>query len=217
MTAADYSSLIRVTLALTPSGALSPGPLSASAMVIGAQLGVMGGLALALGHMLAEIPYVLLVMYSSIRMKSLLRRKGWVLGLFASAFIFFFAALTFKAAAAAWRGEEAVFSGGRSAGSLLGALGVGSAMTILNPHFLLWWLSVGMPMVEGAATHGLAGFAVMYTAHLWMDFAWLSLLALAANLLMGNMRLYAALMALIGAILVYYGVKMAASSLAWKR
>ncbi len=217
LNAGSYGPLIRDTLALTPSGALSPGALSASAAAVGAQLGFIGGLAVALGHMAAELPYVFLLTYSSARMKRVLDRWGWLMGLVSSAFILFFAALLLISAASAWRGEEALLSGGRSAQSLLGAVGVGAALTIFNPFFLLWWLSVGMPLVEGAARYGGKGFAVMYTAHVWMDYVWLAFLAFAAGLLAAYLRLYAILMVVLAAMLIYYGVKIGRESMVLRR
>lgn len=211
----SYGALIRDTLALTPSGALSPGALSASAAAIGAQLGIIGGVAVALGHMLAELPYVFLLTYSSARMRGILDRWGWLMGLVSSAFILFFAALLLISAASAWDGEESLLSGGRSAQSLLGAVGVGAVLTLFNPFFLLWWLSVGLPLVEGAARNGGKGFAVMYMAHVWMDYAWLAFLAFAAGLLAAHLRLYAILMVALAAMLVYYGMKIGRESVSF--
>lgn len=211
-----YGALIRDTLALTPSGALSPGALSASAAAVGAQLGLIGGVAVSLGHMIAELPYVYLLTYSASRMKRALDRWGWLMGMVSSAFMLFFAAMLVESAVSAWSGVGQMFSSGSGPGSLLGAVGAGVVFTIFNPFFLLWWLSVGMPMVEGAAKAGRAGFAVMYAAHVWMDYAWLAFLAFSAGVLVEYLRLYAALMAVLAGVLVYYGLRILRDSMRMK-
>jgi len=63
--------LVVETLLISPSGALSPGPLSAMAVAAGLALGALGGLAIALGHTLFELPYVALLL----RLASRLRRS----------------------------------------------------------------------------------------------------------------------------------------------
>jgi len=54
---------------------------------------------------------------------------------------------------------------------------VGFVFTALNPHFLLWWLSIGMALVAQIQSLGLASLAVIYPAHVWLDLAWLTLVA----------------------------------------
>ena len=43
-------------MAITPSGAFSPGPLTASAVALGSSKGWRAGMRVALGHTLFELP-----------------------------------------------------------------------------------------------------------------------------------------------------------------
>ena len=56
-------SLIASIILITPSGAFSPGPLTASAIALGASKGWRAGLYVAVGHMLFELPYVYALTY----------------------------------------------------------------------------------------------------------------------------------------------------------
>jgi len=58
---------------------------------------------------------------------------------------------------------------------------VGLVLTGLNAYFLLWWASVGLPLIEGALTIGFpVGILYMYSLHVWLDYAWLGATAYAA-------------------------------------
>ncbi len=212
LSAAGVRGLVRHTLLLTPSGALSPGPLSASAAASGALLGPAAGLMVALGHMAFELPYVAALSLFAARMGWFLERYGRPLGLASAAFIALFAALLARDAVAAYSGGAALFQG-EGSGSLLGAFALGLILTGTNPFFLLWWLSVGRPLVEGAARLWPRGLAVMYAAHVWMDFAWLAFLAWAARLLAESLAGYSALLAALSVVLAYYAARMAVESL----
>ncbi len=157
------------TLMLTPSGAFSPGLLSAAAVASGTALGPLGGVLVSAGHVAFELPYLVLlsVLLSSIR-KVLLRFKK-VLSIIVLAFATFFA--------------YGLLSGGSMPKvTISDAFLAGLVFTASNVYFLLWWVTVGLPLVEiGSVSR--KHFLVMYASHAWMDFLWLTLLAAAGQLL----------------------------------
>ncbi len=151
------------TLLVTPSGALSPGLLSAAAVASGATLGALGGLMVSLGHVAVELPYLLVLttMLSGIR-ETLLKYKK-ILSLIVLAFATFFA-------------YGLVSGGGVPKVTVTDALLAGIFFTASNVYFLLWWVTVGLPLVEMASASK-KHFVTMYLSHVWMDFAWLTLLS----------------------------------------
>ncbi len=203
--------LILKTLAITPSGALSPGPLSASAIVAGASLGVAGGLAIALGHMAFELPYVALLWVAASRVEPFLRRLEKPLNTFVAAFILWFAFLTLEAA---FRGGGDA-AGGMAVGSLAQAFIVGVVLTGFNAYFLLWWLTVGYPLIRDSSSLGARGFAAMYASHVWMDYAWLALLAGLGGLAAGIAWLQRLLLAVVGLMLALFALDILAAT--WLR
>ena len=202
------------TILVSPSGALSPGPLSASAIAVGAALGPLGGVAVALGHTIAELPYVALLYKGVSTMKPVLEKHAAKLNTMVSLFLAFFAYLLLRDSYNLAANPPAT-----ATTSLLGATGytaavaAGITLTIANIYFLLWWLSVGYPLIRQAAEQGPRGLTIMYTSHVWMDYAWLTLLATgggAASLL--GPKPYAALLALLALILLYYAAKFLADA-----
>jgi threonine/homoserine/homoserine lactone efflux protein len=205
--------LVVETLLISPSGALSPGPLSAMAVAVGLTLGALGGLAIALGHMLFELPYVALLSRLAPRLRrSFTGTLGRALLLVMGGFTAYFAVSLAQSAVSVLRG------GGLGAyaspvHSLAGAILVGVAYTGLNPFFLAWWVTAGFPLVEGASRIP-GGLVIMYSSHVWLDYAWLAFLALGggAASLMGS-GVYAAILAALSAVLGYFAVKFLLASL----
>jgi len=207
-----YARLVAKTLAITPSGALSPGPLSAAGVAAGAMLGPLGGVAVALGHTLFELPYVALLTRWASRVRGALT-GGWGRLLLAvmAGFTWFFSAGLAELAVASWRGAVSIAGPGRggplSPDSLAGAVVVGVLYTGANPYFLAWWATTGFPLLEEASRLR-AGLPVMYASHVWMDYAWLALLA-AGGVAAGRtgQHAYAALMAALSLVLAYYALR----------
>ncbi len=192
------------TLAITPSGALSPGPLSASAVAAGIGLGVLGGVYVALGHLVVELPYFA-VLLALARLEDRVRRARRLLDLAAAGFMVFFAVLLLAAAA-----ENVSVSAEDVIHSPIAALAAGAALTGFNAYFLLWWLTVGRPIVEGARSLGLGGKLLVYLAHYSYDLGWLALLAWLGGLggALGGPALRA-LLAGLALVLLYYAARMA--------
>ncbi len=167
--------LILATLAITPSGALSPGPLSTATIAVGVRSGRgwRAGAKVAFGHMLVEIAYVAMLCLALNRVSVLLQGSlGKIMNAAAFAFIVYFALMLLRDS---YKGVsvEVKNSNGCSKQPVL----VGAALTGLNAFFLLWWVTVGFSIVKLASQLGVVGFIAMYSSHVWMDYAWLSMLA----------------------------------------
>ncbi|RLG87190.1 MAG: LysE family translocator [Thermoprotei archaeon] len=167
-------SLVLLTLYISPNGALSPGPLTLSAMLAGVKKGWKGGFYVAVGHVIVELPYVimLLFIYSAIYTYLMSTYVRMFMALVISSFIFFFAYLTLKSALRA----EAP----RSLPSKLTNLNpilVGILLTGLNPYFLIWWVTAAAPILLRVNELGLHTFPIMFLTHVWYDFFWLTFIA----------------------------------------
>jgi len=204
-TRAGLRRVVVETLMVTPSGALSPGPLSASAVAAGAVLGPAAGLLIALGHMAFELPYVAALTKWAELLTRVARRYEKPMALAVAAFIYYFALGLAAEAAAILNGKPPIDPQAAAiATTPLGAVATGVALTAFNPYFLLWWATVGLPLVQAAAENGPKGFAAMYTSHVWMDYAWLTLLAALGAGLSRLAGLYAALLAALAATLAAF-------------
>jgi threonine/homoserine/homoserine lactone efflux protein len=197
--------LLALVLVITPSGALSPGPLTAAAVALGSSRGWRAGLAVATGHAAFELPYVVLLSRALAALD--VKRLMAPLSLAASAAIFFFAYLLVRDAVRALRGAGVIPGGGPT---VLGPLLAGLALTALNPYFLLWWVSVALPVVARLGACPPHVLAAVYAAHVWMDYLWLSLMALLGSSARRALsaRGYAAFLIAMAAVLAYFGAGM---------
>jgi threonine/homoserine/homoserine lactone efflux protein len=53
----------------------------------------------------------------------------------------------------------------------------GVLMSLANPYWLLWWLTIGLGYVIFAQQYGLSGVILFYVGHILADFAWYSLVS----------------------------------------
>jgi threonine/homoserine/homoserine lactone efflux protein len=181
-------------MAVSASGALSPGPLSFTAVAAGAYLGVLGGLLVATGHLLFELPFTLLLAHGFRRLGEAVSRYKLGLDLAFIASALFFAYESFKA------GMNPVNPTAGIVSSSISALLAGFILTGLNAYFIAWWLTVGVPVVKVLSEAGALHRLGYYTAHVWIDYAWLTLLSTAGFLL--STRFYSYMLDTIGIMLV---------------
>ena len=52
---------------------------------------------------------------------------------------------------------------------------IGFIFTILNPFFLIWWLSIGTTMISDSILNFgvVEGTSLLFFSHIWMDYFWL--------------------------------------------
>ncbi len=161
--------IIAVTVAYSLSGVLSPGPLTAAVVAEGAIGGWKSGVKAAAGHMLFEMPYVILVT-ALFNATSLLR--GVPLNLLAVLSSLYMLYLAYLGLRDALKGVEIEPKGGGR------PFLTGFLLTGLNPYFLLWWLSQGAGILDAwRRATGLILLPALYLSHVWLDFTWLGLLA----------------------------------------
>ncbi len=195
------------TAVITPSGALSPGPLSASAVAAGASLGLLGGLLVALGHLLVELPYFIVLILVMGVIEAKLRRIKTVLDLIAGGFMLFFAYLLVITGIGLYNGEG--IAGGSIISNPLTAVATGAVLTGANVYFLAWWFTVGKPIIDSARSMGWRNASIIYIVHYSYDFGWLILLAAIGGLAgLGGSMILAGLMFVLALVLAYYGVKI---------
>jgi threonine/homoserine/homoserine lactone efflux protein len=163
--------MLKVVL-ISSTGVLTPGPLMAAAAAAGVKKGWKGGFMLSLGHMVVELPLVILI---GMGIATFIDGKYSVaLSFVGGLFLLFFASLTAK---------DAISLESPSFSSPTSPLLAGMSLSALNPFFVAWWVGIGAPLViEAIAYWGIAGIVLLYLAHVWMDFAWFTSLAKVTSL-----------------------------------
>lgn len=200
------ASLALQTLVVSPSGALSPGPLTIATITLGARGGWKSGALVAFGHMMFELPYVVMLTVAFNTMKMFLESLKALILCTSVAIILYFAYMIFRDVFKGFRIENAK-SGGKVSRS---PIVVGFTFTAFNVFFLMWWISIGLSLITRIFEMGIASVIIMYPVHVWIDFAWLSLVAEASR--RGTRLLsekgYRVLMTLLGALMVLFAINI---------
>jgi threonine/homoserine/homoserine lactone efflux protein len=195
---------------VTASGALAPGPLFFATIIHGAKTGAKAGLAVAIGHMLVELPLVLLMASGllSIANEPLVKHS---LGIIGGLALLTFGGLQIHGAIRQVNPNSGLNSRAITRSSLL----LGILFSGLNPFFLVWWLSAGSLLVADALLFGaIAGVLLMYGLHVWMDYLWLTVVAHLAGKgrdLLG-WRGYRWMLIAFGLILIFFGINFVAKA-----
>ena len=199
----DLGFIVKV-IVISTSGALAPGPLTVSAASIGARRGWRGGFNEAIGHMAVELPLVLAIVYG-LHYVFQIPAVNIGFGIVGGVFLIFFSYLTLR---------DALRSVLDSNGNYLygSAVVTGAFLTLFNPYFIAWWIGVGSPLVMYAfQSMYLEGLAIMYTSHVWLDYAWLTLVASLGLLSRTKLSLYRIILAILAIAIAYFGVSMLAN------
>lgn len=154
-------------VAISSSGALSPGPLTAATFASGAERGWKAGALVALGHAIVEFPLIALIAVGAVSLASL----NQVLLSAAGGLTLLIFGLILLAD---------VVKGPKQASSPLKAppLVIGVSLSALNPWFIAWWALIGGVLaVEAYELMGILGIPLLFASHVWLDFAWLALIS----------------------------------------
>jgi threonine/homoserine/homoserine lactone efflux protein len=156
------------------SGTLMPGPLLTVTINQSAQRGFWQGPLLILGHAIAELALVLAL---TAGLSRLLKRKAvaGLIGLLGGAFLLW---MGLDIARSVWCGTVSLslVSAERS-GAQVGPVVTGVLVSVSNPHWVLWWATVGVSYVALALRQGPLGLGSFYIGHILADLSWYSLVA----------------------------------------
>jgi threonine/homoserine/homoserine lactone efflux protein len=195
---------IITVIVVTASGALAPGPLFFGLLMHGSKEGARAGFTCAVGHMLVELPLVLALSLGLLAAASQPTIKS-VIGLIGGVGLICFGTLqVYNTIKSKSEFEGAAKTRKMPASSLI----LGIALTALNPYFILWWLTIGSVLiVQALAFAAITGVLIMYLAHVWMDYAYLTTIAhlgKKGRSIIGS-RYYKLALIAFGVILIYYG------------
>jgi threonine/homoserine/homoserine lactone efflux protein len=143
---------------------MAPGPLFAAVIAEGRR-SASSGFLISAGHASVEIPLIILLYFfgSAIVFDELKMIIGVLGGL----------VLLYMAYMELIHSDEPKkeFKKGKS-------LFTGAIMTLVNPYFILWWLTVGFTLTLNATIFGLMGLLSFILVHELCDFGWLGLVSI---------------------------------------
>jgi threonine/homoserine/homoserine lactone efflux protein len=190
-------------IAISASGVLAPGPLFFANVFWGSLGNKWSGLKVAYGHTVIELPLIILLAEGLFTLDAP-RKYLFVISLLGGigilGFAFFQLINNLRK-----RRENIVKPPATSKGPFI----LGLSLTVLNPFFMLWWLTAGLKLIADSAQFGaITGAIILFSFHIWMDYAWLALTAYLASrgAALLKSKYYRVLLFLLSSLLIYYGI-----------
>ncbi|MBN1853284.1 MAG: LysE family transporter [Pirellulales bacterium] len=186
-------------VAISLSGVLAPGPITAATLAAGARRRHAGA-AIALGHAVVEFPLMLVILagagefFESATVKTAIGLAGGAVLL----------AMGVQLLLASRQSADPIPLAGQRHPFVIGIL-----LTGANPYFLIWWATVGLALTTQAIELGLWAYALFTVIHWLCDLVWLEALSLASHKgteLLGG-RVQRVVLVICGVMLVLFGVK----------
>ncbi len=188
------------------SGAVSPGPLLAFNIRGTVRHGFMAGPYVAAGHALLELVTVVALAFGLTRIREFEPAVA-AIGIGGGLFL-------------VWMGIGMLRNPGHGApasqehSSVVASHAVrepvvgGVVVSLSNPYWTIWWLTVGATFMARSVELGVLGIAAFYLGHILSDFSWYSLVSavLASGRRLVTVRVYQVIMLVCGAFLVAMGV-----------
>jgi threonine/homoserine/homoserine lactone efflux protein len=166
------------------SGALQPGPVTATAITLGAK-NRWAGVLLAIGHGIVEFPLMLLIILG---LGSVFQKPPTqiTIGLVGGAVLLYMAFSMFKSSSSVIPAQAGIHSSpslttqNSTLNTQRSAILAGIVLTASNPYFLIWWATVGLALATRATQFGLHAFVLFTITHWLVDLLWVTALSLAA-------------------------------------
>lgn len=194
-------------VAVSASGVLAPGPLFVANMMYGTRQGALSGIKVAHGHAVVEIAVIGAIAAGLFSASAFVAGYAGMIAIIGGASIIGFAIVQISGIIARKRRsdpQEKIEAKRR------GPFAAGVAFSALNPFFLVWWLTAGLKLISDSATFGsVAGPALLFGTHVWMDYAWLAATAYLASKggSVLKSKYYRILMLGLASLLLYYGAQ----------
>jgi threonine/homoserine/homoserine lactone efflux protein len=158
------------------SGTMAPGPVLTVTISETLKRGFKAGPLIVLGHALLEIILLALIglglgpFFERPAVTTVFLSAGGVVLLWMGAQML----LTHKRIT-----EEALRATGTP--SPYGPVLAGIVLSISNPYWIIWWVTIGMGFVTQSLQHGLIGLICFYCGHILSDLAWYSFVSFSVS------------------------------------
>ena len=158
------------------SGAMAPGPVLTVTISETLKRGFIAGPLIVLGHAILEI--ILLALIAAGLGPFFQHPVVTTVFLWAGGLVLL------------WMGLQMIITNKRTTEDALNAKGTESAygpvlagivLSISNPYWIIWWVTVGMGFVTQSLRFGVIGLLFFYVGHILADLAWYSFVSFSAS------------------------------------
>jgi threonine/homoserine/homoserine lactone efflux protein len=162
--------LLQVVL-ISASGVVSPGPVTAVTLTLGARNRHAGAL-VGLGHGLLEVPLMILIVLGADRVLNA-RLFQIAVGLAGGMVLLYMGLQMFRDSG---KGLGQADTNSRPGNPIV----TGFVLSASNPFFLIWWAAVGLSLAMRAKELGVLAFVLFTVTHITCDIVWLEILSQAS-------------------------------------
>jgi len=161
---------------VSTSGVLSPGPLFFINLLYGSRYGSFVGLKIASGHAIVEFPLIIALSYGLYSFSYTLHLSDVIfkfIGLTGGIFLLLFSMLQIISILKdKSRYSQTIIN---PKFNIKNSILVGFIFTLLNPFFLVWWLTIGSKLISDSIINFgiIEGISIIFVSHIWMDYFWL--------------------------------------------
>jgi len=190
-----------MVIAISASGVMSPGPLFSANIIYGLKEGKIAGLKIAVGHTIVEFPLIVLL-GTGIITTNIFPDYRIIITIIGALGIFAFAGLQIRSLL-----QKNIQKNLKSS---RGPILTGIFLSVLNPFFIVWWLTIGFKLItESIEIWGFIGIIVLFLFHIWMDYVWLYIVAFFSSKTRNFLsnRNYKILIISLTVILIYFGIE----------
>ena len=164
------------SFALALSGALMPGPLLTVTIAEAARKGTKAGPLVITGHAILELCLVITIINGLGQYLKAPPVIGTVSLMGGLILLAMGVDMVRKASAMSLHQNDTASFCGQGASSgytvILGAVG-----SLVNPYWILWWVTIGLGYMATAGHYGLPGLTAFFTGHITADYAWYIMVA----------------------------------------
>jgi threonine/homoserine/homoserine lactone efflux protein len=169
---------------VSTSGVLSPGPLFFINILYGSKYGSFVGLKIASGHAIVEFPLIIALSYGLYSFSYTLHLSDVIftfIGVTGGIFLILFSILQIISILKDKSTNSQAITNNKF--NIKNPITAGFIFTILNPFFLVWWLTIGSKLISDSIINFgiLEGISIIFLSHIWMDYFWLWFTAFMIN------------------------------------
>ena len=158
-------------LGISCSGALQPGPVTATAITMGTR-NRYAGILIAIGHGIVEFPLIVVIILGLGKYFEMPKVKI-AIGLAGGFFLLLMAIQSLLSLKAKLDNQSKVLKDKPITAGIILSAG--------NPYFLIWWATVGLALATQAKQWGIWAFALFAVTHWSVDLIWLLMLTWFSN------------------------------------
>jgi threonine/homoserine/homoserine lactone efflux protein len=203
----SYVSIFFLSFFIAFSGALAPGPLLVSVVHESTKQGAKSGPLIILGHALLEIGMIICIIFGFTRfINSLFLIR--TISLIGSGVLVYSGVSMLKAL------SSFSISLDNTDKKQKNLVATGITMSIANPYWTIWWLTIGLGLILSAQKNGFYAIIVFFLGHILADFSWYAFVSvvISKNKRFITEKVYRAITSTCAFILIGFGIYFAANS-----